>query len=190
MRIAVLASGNGSNFEALADFFQKEKLPAEIALVFSDKKDAFVLKRAEKFNVPTFHLAPKDFPDKKAYETALLALLQLEKIDLIVLAGYMRIIGEGLLTAFPKKIINIHPSLLPAFPGLHGIKDAYDYGVKVTGVTVHYIDAGVDTGPIIAQAPVSIDSEDDLTTLEAKIHQVEHQLYPEVLKKIVMSKGK
>ncbi|WHA10305.1 phosphoribosylglycinamide formyltransferase [Enterococcus montenegrensis] len=184
MRIAVLASGNGSNFAAIADYFQKESVAAEIAFVFSDKKNAFVLERAQKIGVATFQFSPQDFPSKKDYEKALLALMQQEKIDLIVLAGYMRIIGPQLLAAFPKKIINIHPSLLPAFPGLNGIKDAYDYGVKVTGVTVHYIDAGVDTGPIIAQVPVLI-LDDDLTSLEAKIHQAEHQLYPTVLKQIV-----
>lgn len=187
MRIAVLASGNGSNFEAIADFFQREHVPAEIAFVFSDKKNAFVLKRAEKFAIPTFHFSPKDFANKAAYEAALLTLFQQEKIDLIVLAGYMRIIGGTLLSAFSKKIINIHPSLLPAFPGLHGIKDAYDYGVKVTGVTIHYIDAGVDTGPIIAQVPVCIAPEDSLESLEMKIHQAEHRLYPKVLKEIALS---
>lgn len=188
MRIAVLASGNGSNFAAIVDFFQKEKLSVEIALVFSDKKNAFVLERAKKVGVATYQFSPQDFSDKKMYEKSLLELLQQEKIDLVVLAGYMRIIGPQLLAAFPKKIINIHPSLLPAFPGLHGIKDAYDYGVKVTGVTVHYIDDGVDTGPIIAQVPVLITTDDDLTSLETKIHQAEHQLYPVVLKEIVLEK--
>ncbi|BCA85990.1 phosphoribosylglycinamide formyltransferase [Enterococcus saigonensis] len=188
MRIAVLASGNGSNFAAIVDFFQKEKLSVEIALVFSDKKNAFVLERAKKVGVATYQFSPQDFSDKKMYEKSLLELLQQEKIDLVVLAGYMRIIGPQLLAAFPKKIINIHPSLLPAFPGLHGIKDAYDYGVKVTGVTVHYIDDGVDTGPIIAQVPVLITTDDDLTSLETKIHQAEHQLYPAVLKEIVLEK--
>lgn len=180
MRIAVLASGNGSNFEAIAAAF-KDHETVKIAMVFSDKPDAYVHQRADKWEIPSFSLQPKDFPSKDAYEWALLELLESKKIDFVVLAGYMRIIGPAILEAYPQKIINIHPSLLPAFPGVHGIKDAFEYGVKVTGVTVHFIDSGVDTGPIIAQKAVEVSTEDTLETLEEKIHRVEHQLYPQVL---------
>lgn len=185
MRVAVLASGSGSNFQVIAEAFQAGTIPGELALVFSDKKDAYVLERAAALGVPSKSFGPKDFGSKAAYEAALLEILTNEKIDFLILAGYMRIIGEGLLAAYPKKIVNIHPSLLPSFPGLQGIKDAFDYGVKITGVTVHYIDSGVDTGPIIAQGTVAIDPEDTLETLETKIHQVEHQLYPQVLAQIL-----
>lgn len=185
MRVAVLASGNGSNFEAIATAFESGQIKGELALVFSDKPNAYVLLRGQNHGVKTASFAPKDFTSKGDYEAALLELLAAEKIDFIVLAGYMRIIGEGLLAAYPKKIVNIHPSLLPSFPGLHGIKDAFDYGVKITGVTVHYIDAGVDTGPIIAQTAVAIAPEDTLASLEEKIHQAEHGLYPAVLAKLL-----
>lgn len=185
MRVAVLASGNGSNFEAIAAAFAAGEIKGELALVFSDKPSAYVLQRGQNHGVKTASFAPKDFATKADYEAALLQLLADEKIDFIVLAGYMRIIGEGLLAAFPQRIVNIHPSLLPSFPGLHGIKDAFDYGVKVTGVTVHYIDAGVDTGPIIAQTAVTVAPEDTLESLEAKMHQAEHSLYPAVLAELL-----
>lgn len=189
MKVAILASGNGSNFEALAQQFQAGLLAAELAFVFSDHHDAYVLERAKRLKVPFYSFEVKEFANKQAYEEALLALLEKERIDLIVLAGYMRIIGKTLLAKFSNRIINIHPSLLPSFPGLHGIKDAFDYGVKVTGVTVHVVDDGVDTGPIIAQEPVMISPMDTLATLEDKIHQVEHRLYPNVLRKIINEKN-
>ncbi|OJG09701.1 phosphoribosylglycinamide formyltransferase [Enterococcus asini] len=123
----------------------------------------------------------KESGGKEAYEKALLHLLQEQKIDFVILAGYLRILGKEIIEAFPERILNIHPSLLPSFPGLHGIQDAFNYGVKVTGVTVHFVDCGLDTGPIIAQEVVAISPEDTLETLEAKIHQVEHQLYPRII---------
>ncbi|GAA2905371.1 phosphoribosylglycinamide formyltransferase [Enterococcus pseudoavium] len=184
MRIAILASGNGSNFEVIAQAIKEKKIPAELVLLFSDHRDAYVLERGEKFGVSCESFELKDFSDKQSYEAALLALLKKYQVELVVLAGYMRIIGKELLAAFPKRIVNIHPALLPNFPGLHGIKDAYEAGVKETGVTIHYVDSGVDTGPIIAQGKVKVAEEDDLADLEAKIHQLEHQLYPEVLAEI------
>ncbi len=190
MRVAILASGNGSNFEALAHQFQAGLLPGELAFVFSDHHDAYVLERAQRLNVRAFSFEVKEFENKAAYEEALLQLLQEQEIDLIVLAGYMRIIGQSLLSYYSNRILNIHPSLLPSFPGLHGIKDAYEYGVKVTGVTVHLVDDGVDTGPIIAQEPVMILPEDTLETLEEKIHQTEHRLYPKVLRDVLLQSEK
>lgn len=190
MRVAILASGNGSNFEALAHQFQAGLLPGELIFVFSDHHDAYVLERAQRLNVRAFSFEVKEFANKAAYEEALLQLLQEQQIDLIVLAGYMRIIGQTLLSHYSNRILNIHPSLLPSFPGLHGIKDAYEYGVKVTGVTVHLVDDGVDTGPIIAQEPVMILPEDTLESLEEKIHQTEHRLYPKVLRDVLLQSEK
>ena len=190
MRVAILASGNGSNFEALAHQFQAGLLPGELAFVFSDHHNAYVLERARRLNVCAFSFEVKEFENKAAYEKALLQLLQEQEIDLIVLAGYMRIIGKTLLSHYSNRILNIHPSLLPSFPGLHGIKDAYEYGVKVTGVTVHLVDDGVDTGPIIAQEPVMILPEDSLESLEEKIHQTEHRLYPKVLRDVLLQSDK
>lgn len=185
MRVAVLASGSGSNFEAIAQAVKEQKIAAELVLLFSDHHDAYVLERGKKFGIPCESFELKEFPDKKSYERALLALLKRYDVELVVLAGYMRIIGQSLLTDFPQRIINIHPALLPNFPGLHGIKDAYEAGVAETGVTIHYVDSGVDTGPIIAQKAVSIEPNTSLNELETKIHQVEHQLYPQVLAEIV-----
>ncbi len=190
MRVAILASGNGSNFEALAHQFQAGLLPGELIFVFSDHHNAYVLERARRLNVCAFSFEVKKFANKAAYEKALLQLLQEQEIDLIVLAGYMRIIGQTLLSHYSNRILNIHPSLLPSFPGLHGIKDAYEYGVKVTGVTVHLVDDGVDTGPIIAQEPVMILPEDSLESLEEKIHQTEHRLYPKVLRDVLLQSDK
>lgn len=184
MKVAVLASGNGSNFEAIAKAFEDQQIQGELTLVFSDKKDAYVLERAKKYQIPRFSFMPKDFASKKQYEEALRDLLLANQIDFVVLAGYMRIIGKDLLESFPNKILNIHPSLLPSFPGLHGIKDAYNYGVKITGITIHFVDAGVDTGPIVAQAAVAITEEDTLESLEEKIHQLEHHWYPKVIAEI------
>ena len=190
MRVAILASGNGSNFEALAHQFQAGLLPGELAFVFSDHHNAYVLERARRLNIKAYSFEVKEFENKAAYEKALLQLLQEQEIDLIVLAGYMRIIGKTLLSHYSNRILNIHPSLLPSFPGLHGIKDAYEYGVKVTGVTVHLVDDGVDTGPIIAQEPVMILPEDSLESLEEKIHQTEHHLYPKVLRDVLLQSDK
>lgn len=190
MRVAILASGNGSNFEALAHQFQAGLLPGELIFVFSDHHNAYVLERARRLNVCAFSFEVKEFANKAAYEKALLQLLKEQEIDLIVLAGYMRIIGQTLLSHYSNRILNIHPSLLPSFPGLHGIKDAYEYGVKVTGVTVHLVDDGVDTGPIIAQEPVMILPEDSLESLEEKIHQTEHRLYPKVLRDVLLQSDK
>lgn len=185
MRIAVFASGNGSNFQALVDYFKKNRLSATIEWLFCDQPQAYVLQRAKKAQVAVTCFSPKEFASKTEYEQAILEELATREIDLIVLAGYMRIVGEGLLSAYENKMINIHPSLLPNFPGLHGIRDAFEAGVKETGVTVHYIDRGVDTGPIIRQEKVMIEKEDTLATLEQKIHQIEHQIFPEVIANIV-----
>lgn len=189
MKIAIFASGNGSNFEAIAQAVEKQDIQAEIAVLFCDQKSAFVLERAAKYQVPTVSFSPKDFSSKFDYENEIKRMMHEFDVELIVLAGYMRIVGLTLLEAFPKKIINLHPSLLPSFPGLHGIQDAFDYGVKVSGITIHYIDEGVDTGPIIAQVPTEITAEDTLESLEEKIHQLEHYWYPKVLGEIIQKES-
>ncbi|WP_312497640.1 phosphoribosylglycinamide formyltransferase [Enterococcus sp.] len=185
MRIAVFASGTGTNYRAIAAAAAKGQLPhVELALVLSDREAAPVLAKAAADAVPQAFVDPKAYASKVAFETHILALLQEQQIELIVLAGYMRIIGQTLLDAYRGKIINIHPSLLPSFPGKNGLADAFAYGVKITGATVHYVDAGIDTGPIIAQEMIRITEDDTLATVTEKIHQIEHRLYPAVLAKL------
>lgn len=184
-RVAVLASGNGSNFEAIIQAVEEGRINCSVELVFSDKPDAYVLERAKNHKIPFTSFMIKDFSSKLEYEQELLRILKENQIDILILAGYMRLIGNELLDAFPQRIINIHPSLLPSFPGLHGIEDAFNYGVKYTGVTVHYVDSGIDTGKIINQAVVDIAPDDDLESLEAKIHQTEHIIYPDTLAKLI-----
>lgn len=177
-KIAVFASGNGSNFQVLAEQFP-------IALLFSDKKNAYVLERAENLGVPSYSFELADFADKVAYETALVELLDQNQIDLVVLAGYMKIVGETLLSAYEGRIINIHPAYLPEFPGAHGIKDAWEAGVSESGVTVHWVDSGVDTGQIIKQVRVPRFPDDTIETFEARIHEAEYELYPQVVRELV-----
>lgn len=176
-KIAVFASGNGSNFEVLARACSDGRIPATCALCVCDKKGAYVIERAERLGIPVMQVSPKDFASKSEYEKAIADRLDAEGIDLVCLAGYMRIVSEELLGRYGGKIINIHPALLPSFKGAHGIRDAFEYGVKVFGVTVHYIDATVDGGKIIAQQAFPYDG-DDIDELETKIHAVEHELYP------------
>ncbi|MDB1680196.1 MULTISPECIES: phosphoribosylglycinamide formyltransferase [Enterococcus] len=185
MRIAVFASGNGSNFQALVEYFREKGLTDQFVWLFCDQPNAYVLERASKLDISTSIFSPKEFQSKKAYEEKILEYLLDKEVDLIVLAGYMRIIGSTLLDQYESRIINIHPSLLPDFPGLHGIRDAFEAGVKKTGVTIHYIDKGVDTGPIICQESVEIKKGDTLEELERRIHQVEHRIYPKVIEQVV-----
>lgn len=180
-RVAVFASGNGSNFEALARACASGEVDAEIAVCITDKPGAYVVTRASNLGIPSEEFRPKDFGSKLEYERAVLDALDLHKVDFICLAGYMRLIGAVLLDAFEGKIINIHPSLLPSFKGAHAIKDAFDYGVRITGVTVHYVDESLDGGKILAQAPVENSETDTLDSLETKIHACEHKLYPRAL---------
>lgn len=181
-RIAIFASGSGSNFEAIVQAVQSGKLSgAEIALLVCDKPGAKVLERAARLGVETFVFDPKAYAGKAAFEAEIVAELQKRDITLIVLAGYMRLIGETLLKEYEGSIINLHPSLLPAFPGKDAVGQALACGVKVTGVTVHFVDAGLDTGPIIAQLPVPVEEGDTPDTLAARIHQVEHGLLVEVI---------
>lgn len=184
LNAAVFASGNGTNFEAI----MKAKLPINIGVLVCDHPNAYVIKRAEKHHVPVFISEVKKGISKKEREQNILRCLKANDISTIFLAGYMRIVGPTLLNAFPKRILNIHPALLPNFPGKQGILDAYNANVDVTGVTIHYVDAGVDTGKIIAQAKVKRYPKDSLEDLENRIHNVEHQLYPNTIHELI-SKG-
>lgn len=185
MKLAVFASGFGSNFSALLEAEKQKKLSAEIALLICDQPKAKVIERAVNESIPYYFLSPKDFPSKVHFEKQLVQILEEHEIDLIVLAGYMRLIGSTLLEPYRNRIINIHPSLLPAFPGRTSIADAYYANVTESGVTIHYIDEGIDTGPIIYQEVVVKKPDDTLETFESRIHSVEHAIYPTVLEKII-----
>jgi phosphoribosylglycinamide formyltransferase-1 len=185
MNIAIFASGNGSNFQVLAEKIQFGEIPAQFGFVFSDKRDAYVLKRAKYLGVPDFSFELKEFVNKEAYEAKLVELLKQYKVDLVVLAGYMKIVGATLLEAYKGKIINIHPAFLPEFPGARGIQDAWNAQVQESGVSVHYVDDGVDTGKIIRQVRVPRFEDDTLESFEQRIHKAEYQLYPTVVKDFV-----
>jgi phosphoribosylglycinamide formyltransferase 1 len=183
--IAVFASGSGSNFEVLVEKSREQAWPQEIALLVCDKPGAGVLERAERLGVPAHVFIPAQYPDKAAYEQDVLQLLRKYDVKWIVLAGYMRLIGPTLLEQYPWRILNIHPSLLPAFQGKDAIQRALDYGVRWTGVTVHFVDEGMDTGPIIEQKPVLVEPGDTLESLQKKVHFVEHHIYPAVIRKLL-----
>ncbi|HJF31100.1 MAG TPA: phosphoribosylglycinamide formyltransferase [Sporosarcina psychrophila] len=183
VKIAVFASGSGSNFAAIEQACSAGELNAEIVLMVTNKPEAFVVERAEKSSIPVAAFRPKDFETKDAYEDAILRSLQDAGVEWLVLAGYMRLVGPILLSAFPSRIVNIHPSLLPSFPGKDAIGQAVAHGVKVTGVTVHLVDEGMDTGQILAQHAVRVVDGDPDKTAEA-IHAVEHGLYKDTLNKL------
>jgi phosphoribosylglycinamide formyltransferase 1 len=182
MNFAVLASGSGTNLQAIITACKQKRIKAGLKVVFSDKPDAMALERARKARVPCVaYRSPKLHATRASFDKAVIKLLKEEKVDFVVLAGYMRILSPVFIRAFKDKILNIHPALLPAFKGGQAIHDAFLYGAKVTGVTVHLVDEEVDHGPIVAQAAVEIKSSDTLASLEAKIHKVEHRLYPQVI---------
>jgi phosphoribosylglycinamide formyltransferase-1 len=183
-KIGIFASGTGSNFQAIAKACKDGIINAQVSLLVCDKPQAGVISKAKSLDIEVFTFSAKEFDSKVAYEEECLTQLKKHQVELILLAGYMRIVGNTLLEAYPNKIINIHPSLLPDFPGINSIERAFNSGAKKTGVTVHYVDSGIDTGPIIAQRTVDIDDGDTLDSLEEKIHKVEHELYVEVLKDI------
>lgn len=180
--IAVLVSGNGTNFQAIVDALEAGLITnASIACLISNRRDAFALERAKKHGIPGFVLEHKGFGNRKEYDTALVALLREQKADLVVLAGFMRILSPVMVEAFPNAIMNIHPALLPSFPGLDAQKQALDYGVRYTGCTVHFVDCGTDTGPVILQAVVPVLADDTEESLSARIHDEEHRIYPEAV---------
>ena len=183
MNIAVFVSGNGSNLQALIDAGARGELAdGKIVLVVSDKPDAYALERALKAGIKTFVLESSGFSSREEYDKEIMKELEKEQIELIVLAGFMRILSENFVDSYEGRIMNIHPALLPSFKGTHSIKDAFEYGVKITGVTVHFVDKGLDSGPVILQTCVAVDEEDTMETLEEKIHKEEHKLYPEAVR--------
>ena len=183
LRLGVLGSGKGSNLAAIADACQTGQLPGEVGIVLSDVPDAGILAQARQRGIPAEHIAPGKFRTKleETAEAAFIAALRRAKVEMVVLAGFMRILQGEFLRAFPQKVVNIHPSLLPAFPGLEAWKQALDYGVKVTGCTVHLVDQGVDTGPILAQEIVLVLDGDTPAVLHERIQIVERALYPATL---------
>ncbi|WP_028558866.1 phosphoribosylglycinamide formyltransferase [Paenibacillus pinihumi] len=184
LKIAVFASGQGTNFQALADAVKEGRLDGSIELLVCDKPQAPVVERAEFAGIETWLFKPKEYASREAYETEILAELERRGIELIVLAGYMRILTPVLVEPYYGRMINIHPSLLPAFPGVNGIGQALAYGVKMTGVTVHYVDGGLDSGPIIAQRAVEVADDDTEETLAPRIHAAEQALLPWVVQQI------
>jgi phosphoribosylglycinamide formyltransferase-1 len=187
-RIGVLLSGRGSNFEALAESVSAERIPnAEIAIVVSNQPDALGLKRAEARGIAT-RMIPSKGLQREAYDRQVAAVLQEHKVDLICLAGYMRLLSPYFIATFPQKILNIHPSLLPSFPGLEAQKQALDHGVKFAGCTVHFVDENLDAGPIIVQAVVPVLDSDDEHALAERILKEEHRIYSEAVKTILDGK--
>lgn len=182
LRIGVLASGRGSNFQAIIDEIEAGRLPASIELLIVDNPEAYAIKRAEKHKIPYLYINPKEFSTKEAFYEKIRDELTLKGVELVVLAGFMRIVKKPLLDAFPNRIINIHPALLPSFPGLHAQKQAIDYGVKITGCTVHFVDEGVDSGPIIIQAALPVHPDDTEDTLSERILKLEHKILPEAIR--------
>ena len=184
-KLAVLVSGRGSNLQAIIDNIESNYLPASIELVLSNTKNSFALERGKKHGLDTVFFDPKTFPNREDYELKMIEVLKSKSIDLICLAGFMQILGKKFIQAFPDKIINIHPSLLPAFPGLNVQKKALDHGAKFSGCTVHFVNEEVDGGPIILQSTVPVLDDDNAASLSERILEQEHIIYPEAIRLII-----
>ena len=187
-KLAVLVSGRGSNLQAIIDSIEQNELNVHLSAVLSDSEDALALKRAEKHGIETFFINPATYHNRKAFDKAMINRLRAMSIDLICLAGYMRILGKEFIQTFSGKIINIHPSLLPAFPGLNAQKQAIEYGVKFSGCTAHFVDEKVDSGPIILQTAVPVYDHDNEESLSQRILEQEHHIYPKAIKLIAENK--
>lgn len=183
--LAVFASGTGSNFDAIQQAIEEGALDADITLVVSDVPTSAVIDKAKRKGLKTFVFNPQSYPDKRSFEMEIVEALQAADVDFIILAGYMRLVGPTLLHAYEGKIVNIHPSLLPSFKGLDAIGQAFDAGVKITGVTIHYVDEGMDTGRIIAQEAVKVADTYERDDLQRAIQAVEHQLYPATIQSLL-----
>ena len=190
MNIAIFCSGNGTNFQAIVDSAEAGDIKARIALMVCDNPEAYAIKRAKNAGIQTLVLKRKDFKDREAFEDEIVKNLEKEKITLIVLAGYMKMLTPKFIQRYKNRILNIHPALLPSFAGTRGIEDAMECGAKVTGPTVHFVDEGMDTGPIILQKALEIKEGDTKETLAERIHKLEHQIYPEAIKLFVEGKLK
>lgn len=184
-RLAVLCSGEGTNLQAVLTAIRRRRLRAQVAVVVSDRAEARALQRARAAGVPAVFLDPAAYPSRTAYDAALARLLRRARARWIILAGFMRILSPGFVRRFAGRILNVHPALLPAFRGAHAVRDALAYGVQVTGVTVHLVEAAVDHGPVLAQVPVPVRPGDTEARLLARLHHVEHRLYPQVIQQMV-----
>jgi phosphoribosylglycinamide formyltransferase 1 len=182
LNLGILASGRGSNFQSIIDEIEKGRLNAKIRLLIVDNPDAFAIERAKKHGIEFLVIRPVDCKTKDDFYLMIADELGKWKVELVVLAGFMRIVGKPLIDAFPDRIMNIHPALLPSFPGLHSQKQAIEYGVKISGCTVHFVDEGMDTGPVIIQAAVPVYHEDKEETLSERILKLEHKIYPEAIR--------
>jgi phosphoribosylglycinamide formyltransferase-1 len=180
--LGVLASGRGSNFQSIIDSVESGYMNVGISMLISDNHNAFALERARKHGIESLVMVPKDFGSRDDYFKKMAQELLSREVGLVVLAGFMRIVGKPLIEAFPNRVMNIHPALLPSFPGLHGQRQANDYGVKISGCTVHFVDEGMDTGPIIVQAAVPVRYEDTEEALSERILKLEHEIYPEAIR--------
>ncbi|UCG77723.1 MAG: phosphoribosylglycinamide formyltransferase [Nitrospirota bacterium] len=186
LKIAVLASGRGSNFQSIIDAIESGYIQhAAVDMLITDKADAFAVDRAKKHGIDALHLDPGTFGSMDDFFIEIAEILKERGIELIVLAGFMRIVKKPLIDAFPNRILNIHPAILPSFPGLHGQEQAFDYGVKLAGCTVHFVDEGMDTGPVIIQAAVPVYSDDTEDSISERILKFEHQIYPHAVKLFV-----
>ena len=189
-RVAFLVSGSGTNMENLIKRIRAGEIPADPVVVISNKPGVKALEKAAALGVKTVVVDHKAYTDREAFDKALSDCLEKHKTDLVLLAGFMRVLTGGFVQKYQGRLINIHPALLPAFPGAHAIKDAWDAKVQETGVTVHFVDGGVDTGPIILQRKIPILVDDTLETLEARIHALEYQLYPEALNLVLTGRSR
>jgi phosphoribosylglycinamide formyltransferase-1 len=181
MRFGVLISGSGTNLQSIIDACAAGLVPGAVEVVISNREDAYGLDRARMAGIPAVFIDPKAYAGAREYNHAVREALELENVECVVMAGYMKLLGAEVLDAFPMRVVNIHPALLPSFAGAHGIRDAFDHGVKLTGVTVHFASEVFDEGPIIMQEAVSIEPDDTIEALESRIHDVEHRLYPTAL---------
>jgi phosphoribosylglycinamide formyltransferase-1 len=181
-KFAVFVSGSGTNLQAIIDAVASGEIPGELVLVVSDNKDAFALERAKRAGIETFCFNPKDYEKREDYEEILIQELEKRGVEFIVLAGFMRVLTPFFIRKYKNRILNIHPALLPSFPGSQGVRDALNYGVKVTGVTVHFVDEGVDTGPIILQSAETVKDGDTEETLFERLHKIEHRIYPQAIR--------
>ena len=190
MKFAVFVSGNGSNLQVIIDAVKAGEIKAELALVFSNNRKAYAFTRAEEAGIKTLFVDPKHYATRLSFDRQVVIHLKEEKIDFVVLAGYMRLLSPFFIREYPQKVLNVHPSLLPSFKGAEGIKDAFTYGAKVTGATIHFVDEKMDHGPIILQESLKIAEDETLETLTEKVHKLEHKIYPKAIALFVDGKLK
>jgi phosphoribosylglycinamide formyltransferase 1 len=182
LKLGILASGRGSNFQAIIDSIESGYVRAQVSILITDNPKAFSIERAKKHGIEYLVMRPKNYRSSDEYYGEIASEMKKKGVELVILAGFMRIVGKALLDVYPDRVMNIHPALLPAFPGLHGQKQAFDYGVKISGCTVHFVDEGMDTGPIIIQGAVPVYGDDSEEELSARILGLEHRIYPEAIK--------